>query len=129
MANTVTQTTIEGSSSDALISRVIHITSDATEETDLVIFDNSAFAADTSIGRLLSVEANGSPCVCILEWDQTTDSEIIRFNPADGFKFDFLKNGGGGNPNAAGATGDLLLTTTGLDSGDEVTIKILVKQS
>lgn len=128
MANTKTQTTIEGSGSDTFISRVIHISSDGTEETDLVIFDNSAFIADASKGRLLCVKANGSNCSCILEWDQTTDSEIIRFTPADGFEHDFICLGGGGNPNGSGATGDLLLTTTGLDAGDEFTIKIIVAQ-
>ncbi len=77
MANTVTQTTLEGSGTDMYISRIVHITSDGTEETDLVIFDNSAFGADTSKGRLLKVEANGSPCLCILEWDQMASVLIL----------------------------------------------------
>lgn len=130
MANTVTQTTLNGSGSETYISRLIHIFSDGTEEADLVIFDNSAFAADVSKGRLLFVEANGSACSCILEWDQTTDAEICRFTPEDGFKLDFASIGGltGKNPGAAGATGDIVLTTTGLDAGDEVTIKIIVQQ-
>ncbi len=39
-----------------------------------------------------------------------------------------MKMGGGHNPNATGATGDLILTTGNLDANDEVTIKILVSQ-
>ena len=131
MANTITQTTLAGVGSDMQISRLIHITSDGSEETDLVIFDNSAFVADVSKGRLLKVKAFGNTCVCILEWDQTTDAEVCRFTPEGTFCLDFMKYGGltGSNPAAAGATGDLLLTTTGLDAGDEITIEIIVKQS
>lgn len=128
MTNTVTQKTLEGSGNSNLVSRTIHIMSDGSEETDLIIFNNSDFIADVSKGRLVKVEATGSNCICILEWDQSTDAEICRFTPVNGFCMDFSKTGGGGNPGAAGATGDLFLTTLNLDAGDEVTITIVVQQ-
>lgn len=129
MPNTVTQKTLDGSGSDTYVSRNIHINSDGSEETDLVIFDNSAFIADVSKGRLISLKASGDSCDLIFEWDQSTDSEIIRINPGSGIDIDFIKLGGGGNPNGSGATGDLLLTTANLDNGDSVTITIVVKQT
>ena len=129
MANTVTQKTLNGSGTDLYITRVIQIASDGTEEADLVIFDNSTFCNDVSKGRVVYLELWGSACECIFEWDQTTDSEIVRTNPNEGnAKFDFVKIGGGRNPNGAGATGDILLTTTGLDANDTLTIKMIVKQ-
>lgn len=129
MPNTVTQKTLHGSANSTLVSRIIHIQSDGSEESDLVIFDNDAFSADTSKGRLLKVCATGSSCTCILEWDQATDSEIIRFNPLEDFELDFMKLGGGANPAGTGATGDLTLTTADLDNGDSVTITIVVQQA
>ena len=130
MANTITQTTLLGSGTDTLVARHIHIVSDGSEETDLVIYDNSTLINDTSKGRLLKVEAHGADCVLRFEWDQTTDSPICSLNPADGqSEIDLTYWGGGSNPNGTGATGDIVLTTANLDSGDEVSIFMLVEQT
>lgn len=128
MANTVTQRTLYGSGDDNLIIRSIHIVSDGSEETDLVVYDNSAFINDVSKGSLLKVQASGSTCVCRLEWDQTTDSPIASFDPAHTQELCFEHFGGVKNPNGSGATGDILLTTTNLDSGDEVTLFLYIRQ-
>jgi hypothetical protein len=129
MANTVTQTTLVGSGSDKVISRRIHIVSDGTEESDLVIYDNSTLINDASKGRVRKIEAYGSSCQLLFEWDQTTDAPIAALDPANSPCLDFIKTGGGENPNGTGATGDVLLTTTNLDSGDVVTIFIEVAQT
>lgn len=129
MANTVTQRTILGSSRDKTIVRHIHIVSDGTEESDLLVYDNSAFIADTTKGRLTEVWVSGSDCNVRLEWDQNTDSPAIVLNPANGGYWCFESFGGIGNPNGTGATGDLLLTTTALDSGDEVSVIIKICQN
>lgn len=128
MVNTVTQRTLVGSGSEKNIVRTIHIVSDGSEESDLVIYDNSAFINDTSRGKLMEVQAIGSDCIVRLEWDQSTDAPICSLNPINGPKLKFWKEGGNKNPNAAGATGDIVLTTANLDSGDEVIIKIWVRQ-
>ncbi len=128
MPNTVTQRTVFGGGDSRKIIRLINIVSDGSEETDLVIYDNSTFIADVAKGALMSVEASGSSCVCRLEWDQSTDSPIASFDPAYTQKLCFEKFGGVHNPAGSGATGDIVLTTSGLDSGDEVTLKITVKQ-
>ena len=129
MANTVTQKTLRGSGSDKRIHRLIHIVSDGTEETDLVVYDNSAFIADTTKGRLNRIIATGSSCVARLEWDQTADSIAIAVDPANGIDLDFTDFGGINNPNGSGATGDLVLTTAGLDVGDEITLILDIDQS
>lgn len=128
MANAVTQRTIFGDSTTHRVVREVIIVSDGSEESDLVIFDNSAFIANTARGVVEKIEAYGSSCECILEFDQTTDSPIAAFDPSNGVCLDFRKEGGIKNPNGTGATGDILLTTTSLDAGDVVTIKIHVRQ-
>ena len=129
MVNTVTQRTLLGSGSDKNIVRSIHIVSDGTEESDLVVYDNSAFVADVAKGTLLEVWVSGSDCIARLEWDQGTDSPAFVANPSTGSYWDFRSFGGIGNPNGSGATGDLVLTTANLDSGDELMIIIRVAQN
>lgn len=129
MVNTVTQRTLLGGGKERNIVRSIHILSDGSEETDLVVYDNSAFVADVAKGVLLEVWVSGSDCVGRLEWDQDTDSPAFSFNPANGGYWDFRSFGGIGNPGGTGATGDLVLTTSGLDAGDELTLIIRVTQN
>lgn len=128
MANTISQRTVSGATSDRNIYRLIHILSDGSEETDLVIYDNSTLIADVTRGSLAQVWVSGSASVCRLEWDQTTDSTAIAVDPAHGGHYDFREFGGIKNPAGSGATGDLVLTTAALDSGDEVTILIHIIQ-
>jgi adhesin HecA-like repeat protein len=129
MANATTQRTLLGSGSDKTIVRLINIVSDGSEETDLVIYDNSTLVADVTKGRLVEIWASGSSCQVLLEWDQTTDSPVFTLDPANGNYWDFRSFGGIDNPAGTGATGDLLLTTTNLDAGDVLTIIIKIAQN
>lgn len=129
MANTKVST-VFGSGSDKNILIHLHIISDGSEETALVVYDNSALVANVAKGRLVKAEAHGSDCILRLAWDQTTDYTVISMNPINGPVVDFKeKSRAGINPNGAGATGDLLLTTAGLDAGDEVSLFLLIDQS
>lgn len=128
MPNTITQRTLFGGGSSRMVIRSIHIVSDGSEETDLVIYDNSTFFNDVTKGSLVKIKASGSSCTCRLEWDQTTDAPIISFDPINNPDFNFSSFAGISNPNGSGATGDIVLTTANLDAGDEVTIFIYVKQ-
>lgn len=129
MANTVTQRTLVGSGKDKTIVRHIHIVSDGTEEAALVVYDNSTLVADVTKGRVTEVYASGSTCVARLEWDQTTDSPIMSIDPSNGGYWDFRSFGGIDNPAGTGATGDIILTTSGLDAGDELTLIIKICQN
>ncbi len=128
MANTITQRTLLGASHDKDIYRLINIASDGTEESDLVIYDNSTLVDSVSAGSLMQVWASGSSCQCTLEWDQSTDSPICSFDPAYTQYLDLRSFGGVTNPGATGATGDVVLTTANLDSGDVVTLILHIKQ-
>lgn len=128
MPNTITQTTLLGAGKDKNIVRRIFIVSDGSEETDLVVYDNSAFQANVGLGKLDKVTAIGSDCVCRLEWDATTDVVATSVNPNSSGEVCFRGIGGLRNPGGTGATGDLLLTTAGLDAGDEVTLILEISQ-
>lgn len=128
MPNTVTQRTLLGGVSSRYVVRQITIVSDGSEETDLVIYDNSAFINNVNKGNLMKLQVSGSSCLLKLEWDATADVPIISIDPSGHEDMCFEAIGGIPNPGGTGATGDVLLTTTGLDAGDEVTIIITVKQ-
>ncbi len=128
MVNTVTQRTLFGAGDSKLVIRLINIASDGSEESDLVIYDNSTLVADVTKGSLVKVLASGSSCVCRLEWDQSTDSPICSFDPAQVQSLCFEDFGGIHNPAGSGATGDIVLTTSSLDSGDEVTLLLYIRQ-
>lgn len=128
MVNTVTQRTLWGSGAYRTVWRLINISSDGSEETDLVIYDNSTLVNDVSKGTLITVQASGSSCLLTLEWDQSTDSPICSFDPSVTQSLDFSAFGGVKNPNGTGATGDIVLTSASLDSGDLVTLLLEIRQ-
>lgn len=129
MPNTVNQTAIIRSSRRVI--NYITVTSDGSEETDLVVYDSSAIAAlvgitDPQTCQIENVWFSGSKVAntgtLLLEFDATTDVVALPINfSATGDshmhmcfeQFAGLKNYAG-----TGKTGDILLTTTGLDSGD-----------
>lgn len=130
MTNTVTQRTLFGDGTTKKVVRHIHLLSDGLEETDLVVYDNSAFIADSSKGNLIKVTASGSADTLVrLEWDQSTDSPAIAVNPSNSVELDFRTFGGIRNPNGTGATGDLLLSTANLSNLDEFTLILEIDQT
>ncbi len=129
MANTVNQTQIIRSSRRVI--NYITVVSDGSEETDLVVYDSSAVATllgitDPLDSRIENIWFSGSKAAntatLLLEYDASTDVVAMPINfSATGDshlhmcfeQFAGLKNYAG-----TGKTGDILLTTTGLDSGD-----------
>lgn len=128
MANTKTNRVLSGSPSDKNYYVMLNIASDGSEETDLVVYDNSTAINDVARGKLMQVWACGNSCTLTLEWDQTTDSPICSFDPAYTQYLDFRSFGGISNPNGTGATGDVVLTTANLDLSDAVTLILHIEQ-
>lgn len=100
------------------------------DRTDTVLVDVSALApvpAHLTVERVQAI-VNGDYLVT-LEFENTTDQEIIRFagqsdisNPV---YIDFTGGPNKGVANtSAGGTGDLVYTTSGIASGDELTFVI-----
>lgn len=123
MANTVTiRKAIDGS---RLFSTQIDIVGDGSgEETATVIVDCSALAGAPSDFKIRAIQWSLDGFSAELLWDATTNVHAFTL-PAgsDGLRFSdtgahLLNNSG------AGKTGDLLITTIGLGSGQSGTIII-----
>lgn len=133
MANTITNSTIVASR--AKIVKYITIASDGSEETDLVIYDSSAIAttlgiADPTDCTLLEVCVSVSAAAtarAFLEWDATTDVLALDLPATRQSCWKFCHFGGLPNQGAAGKTGDITLTTTGLEAGDAITLILVVR--
>jgi hypothetical protein len=135
MANTVTSKTIISGSREAVI--YVTIASDGTEETDLVVYDSSAVA--TLVGEtdpldctLLGVYASISAATtarAFLEWDATTDVLALPLPVQNPTKANFRSVGGLPNQGGTGITGDITLTTTGLEAGDSLVLVLHVKRN
>lgn len=129
MPNTIQSRTLVGGGASKILVLHRQLTSDGSEETNYVIYDNSAFVNDVSKGNLMSITAMGASCQLTFSWDQTTDSKAVSINPINSPHKCFKSIGGIGNPGGTGATGDLLLSTADLDAGDEVTIILEIYQN
>lgn len=135
MANTITTATLLAGPKEAII--YVTIASDGTEETATVLYDSSAIAtaagdSDPLDSTIISVYASASAASTArvkLLWDASTD--VLAFdipvctNPT---KANFRCIGGLPNQGATGKTGDILITTTGLESGDAITIVLHVRR-
>lgn len=138
MANVITNTTIFTGNKEVV--QYITLLSDGSEETGTVIYDSSAVATtlgltDTLNCRIRSIyatvsaahpTATGGGARVKLLFDATTDVLALDIPPNTLVKNDFLKVGGLRNTAGSGKTGDILLTTTGLESGDAITIILSV---
>ncbi len=131
MVNTITQTTMVLGTSKVV--RHIGITSDGSEETDLVIYDSSVIAtalgiADPLTCKLLHLQYSVSSATgfFLLEFDASTDTHCVSIPANSAGDLDFARFGGIKNTAGSGITGDLMLTTTGLAAGDSVTLIIEV---
>lgn len=139
MSNTITDTTL--SQSKLQVTKYVTLASDGTNETSTVIYDSSVIA--TAVGdtdpltcTLLSMYASASTAstarIAIL-WDASTKVLAMDVPPGQSPTFvDFrriMPIGGLKNQGGSGITGDILITTTGLASGDKITLVFEVKRN
>jgi hypothetical protein len=110
---------------------------DGTQLTDSVVVDVSALAPAVTAVKVRSIDLalNGDLQVD-LEFDATTDELLDRFIGQTDVTYQILRDYTDG-PNAAyvpdqsatGFAGDVLLTTTGAASGDEVNLLIVFEKA
>lgn len=120
MANTVTLTTILDGKRN-LIKRIDILGDGSGEVSDSVVVDVSAHGA-TAVA-IVKEYHQLSGFTAALEWDATADTHIMTCAGEGGLNFREI--GGPINNNAGdGKTGDILLTTIGLGSGERGTITL-----
>lgn len=134
MANTVTNVTLVKGIKEVV--KYVTIASDGSEETDLVVYDSSAIATDLGVtdptdSTIISICATVSAAAtarAFLEWDATTDVLAFNLPAGDTTKANFRCIGGLPNQGGAGITGDITLTTTGLEAGDSISLVLHVRR-
>lgn len=131
MANTITNTKILNSANRAVI--YVTLESDGTNETGTVVFDSSTFTGtDTLDCRIMEIKYSfsaASTARAKLLFDATTDVLAINMNPGLTEVLCFADIGGLHNTAGTGKTGDILLTTTGLASGDSLTFILALQRN
>ena len=130
MANTNTLVRM----ADGNLNRVVYFTlnSDGSEETALVIYDSSAFQGTDMLNCKImriwySFNAAAITATAKLLWNATTNVLALPLVPNMTKELNFDRVGGLNNQGGSGITGDILLTTTGLTSGDSIMIVLEVK--
>jgi hypothetical protein len=107
-----------------------HIVADGTpaDFTDSVIVDASALSPAPTKCVIETLEYNISGFQAVLEFDATSDDIAWHLDSGADYK-DFREYGGIVDPGASGSTGDITITTSGIDAAeDEGTIVIKVRK-
>lgn len=139
MPNTITNTTIVKGKD--LVVNQIQISSDGSEETDYIVYDSSAVATllgktDTLKCKILRVQVAWQKAANLATWTFEYDASLdvtalpVQLGASTNAGFidmDFRDMGGIENLAGSGATGDVLLTTTVMDSGDKMLLNIYVQ--
>lgn len=103
------------------------------QETATVIYDSSDYGGtDTLSSRIMHIScvlSAASTARAFLAWDATTDVLAFTLPSGQPVNMDFKNIGGLQNQGGSGVTGDILLTTTGLSTGDTLTIMLEVDAS
>ncbi len=117
--------------------RVVYFTlvSDGSEETDLVIYDSSDWGGvDTLTGSIQRIQAmfhildeTAVDVRADLQFDASTDVHAISLPKGRPIDLDFRHVGGLKNYSGTGRTGDITLTTTGLESGDTISLVLEIR--
>lgn len=129
MPNTITKTTLHDGPRNLV--QVINILGDGSgEETNTVLVDRSAFAPDTGTELVVTkIEGLLTAFSAALSFDATTDLVFARLPASEWFCHDWGLIGGVSSKKAgAGATGDILITTSSLGSGDAGTFYLHMRK-
>ena len=130
MANTQTTQVLIDNAIRSIIKSTITADGIVGDET-FTIYDASAYTPATTNPKLDKIMVfNTGDVGGILKWNATADVTIFTLpDPDHTMNFDFTDFGGIVNNAGAGKTGDILLTTVGLDTaGDSITLILDIKK-
>jgi hypothetical protein len=133
VANTITLKNQLVSPHKAIV--YLTLASDGSQETDTTVYDSSVVATalgipDPKISKIMSIRwsSNSALGICKLNWDASTKvlAWALPFAGRQG-NAKFYHFGGLLNTGGAGITGDINITTTGLASGDALSLILEVR--
>lgn len=128
MANSVTMQTMHDGHRNLVVE--IKIAGDGSgEESGTLVIDVSSYAAPVpSEVRILTVTANLGSFDASLYWDATTDVMAAAISGGGSSTSDYRPIGGLKNNAGTGKTGDILLSTLGLATGERGTILLEMRK-
>ena len=130
MANTVTLTTLLDSPAMAVIHVYLKSDGAAGELSDVVLIDASALTGANAVSTLEVVESSLAGFSARLEFDATTDVVAAVLPTDEHLRADYRDLATIRNPQGAGSTGDLTITTQGFTAAtDEGHIILQVKKA
>lgn len=129
MSNTITKTTLESGPRNLV--QLINILGDGSgEETNTVLVDRSTFSPVSTKLAVEKIEGLASGFVGTLSFDATTDLVFARLPDGDWFCHDWRCFGGiSASAAGTGYVGDILLSTSGLGSGDVATFVMHMRKT
>lgn len=129
MPNTITKTILE--QGERNLSVLVNIVGDGSGDyAAAVLIDRSDYPDATGLKLVVNrVQGLIGGFSALLLFDATTDLPIAALPDAEPFNFDWHKVGGVASSKAgAGYNGDILITTTGLGSGDRGTFTLSMRK-
>lgn len=129
MANTITTVKLQDNAKWAIIK--YNLASDGSEEAASVLFDASAFTGGGVTSTSLSIHKITATLNGVSQGQLffDADANLPAWTLEDGTtNLDFSDIGGIPNPTGSGKTGDILITTLGLVSGDYISIILKLKK-
>lgn len=123
MVNTITKQTLVDGERNLVVK--VQISGDGSgEETATNLIDVSTFANAPSEVKIRRIKGDLVGFSAQLVWDADTDVKIVDLNSTGEIDLDYTRFGGLINDAGSGKTGDIMLTTSGLGSGDEGTLTL-----
>jgi hypothetical protein len=129
MANTITKTTILDGARHLVVN--VNVSGDGSgDETGTIIVDRSTFAPTTGLETVVEqVFGMLSGFKATILADATTDLVLCQLPDGQPVNYDWRDYGGiSSNKAGTGFTGDILLTTSGLGSGELGTFTLVMRK-
>lgn len=128
MPNTITRQTIVDGSRDLVVK--VHLLSDGSEETATALIVAADYSPVFTNCRLKKLDVITSAPLLqgILLWGADVNVRLCALTPNISYQFDWSEFGGLPNNGGTGRTGNILLTTLGLASADELTLIFFIEK-
>lgn len=121
MVNTVTNQILNDGERNLIVK--VQISGDGSgEESARLLIDVSTFANAPGEVKIRRITGDLVGFSAQLLWDADIDVKIVDLNSTGEIDLNYTRFGGLINDAGSGKTGDIMLTTSGLGSGDEGTI-------
>jgi len=118
MAHTVNVQTLLDSSRQLIVNVTIVGDGASGELSAQKVIDVSTFNPAFTESSILEIKSSLDSFGVLLLWDATTDDEAYALGAGEA-DLDFRPIGGLVNPSSTGATGDLMITTNGLNASSK----------